>query len=78
MELVLGFTAKDYSNNNGRICLLFSIFWGILSVLWIKFLYPQIEKLLSKISPKIYKNLIIGLTIFLVLDILWPLYEKRI
>ena len=75
MEIVLGFTAWDYSNNflniNGRICLLFSIFWGILGVLWIKFLYPQIEKLLSKISPKIYKNLIIGLTIFLVLDIIF-------
>lgn len=75
MEVVLGFTAWDYSNNflniNGRICLLFSVFWGILGVLWIKFLYPQIEKLLIKISPKIYKNLIIGLTIFLVLDIIF-------
>ena len=74
MELVLGFTAWDYSNNflniNGRICLLFSIFWGGLGILWIKILYPQIEKLLNKINPKIYKITIICLTIFLLFDIL--------
>ena len=74
MELVLGFTAWDYSNSflniNGRICLLFSIFWGILGILWIKILYPQIEKMLNKINPKIYKIFIICLTIFLLFDIL--------
>ncbi len=74
MELVLGFTAWDYSdsflNINGRICLLFSIFWGILGIVWIKVLYPQIEKMLNKINPKIYKIMIICLTIFLLFDIL--------
>lgn len=74
MELVLGFTAWDYSNMflniNGRICLLFSIFWGILGILWIKLLYPKIENLLNKIKPKIYKIVIISLTIFLLFDIL--------
>ena len=74
MELVLGFTAWDYSNNflnlNGRICLLFSIFWGFLGILWIKILYPQIDKILNKINPKVYKILIICLTIFLLFDIL--------
>ena len=74
MELVLGFTAWDYSNSflniNGRICLLFSIFWGILGILWIKILYPQIEKMLNKINPKIYKIVIICITIFLLFDIL--------
>ena len=74
MELLLGFTAWDYShmflNINGRICLLFSIFWGILGILWIKILYPKIENLLSKMKPKIYKIVIISLTIFLLFDIL--------
>lgn len=74
MEVVLGFTAWDYSNNflnlNGRICLLFSIFWGFLGILWIKILYPQIDKILNKINPKFYKIFIIILTIFLLLDIL--------
>ena len=74
MELVLGFTAWDYSdrflNLNGRICLLFSIFWGALGILWIKILYPQFDKILNKINPKIYKILIVCLSIFLLLDIL--------
>lgn len=74
MELVLGFTAWDYSDNflniNGRICLLFSIFWGFLGILWIKILYPQFDKILNKINPKIYKILIVCLSIFLLLDIL--------
>ena len=73
MELVLGFTAWDYSdmflNINGRICLLFSVFWGALGILWIKILYPQIEKILNKINPKAYKIIAISLTIFLVFDI---------
>ena len=74
MEIVLGFTAWDYSNNflniNGRICLLFSIFWGFLGILWIKILYPQFDKIFNKINPKIAKIIIICLTIFLLLDIL--------
>ena len=61
MELVLGFTAWNYSNMflniNGRICLLFSMFWGFLGILWIKFLYPQIEKALNKLNPKRIKLL---------------------
>ena len=77
MELVLGFTAWDYSNMflniNGRICLLFSIFWGGLGILWIKILYPQIDKLLKKINPQIYKIIVIFLTIFLVFDIIFTI-----
>ncbi len=74
MEIVLGFTAWDYSNNflniNGRICLLFSIFWGFLGIFWIKILYPQIGKILNKFNPQAYKIIIICLTVFLLLDIL--------
>ena len=74
MELVLGFTAWDYSdkflNINGRICLSFSIFWGLLGILWIKILYPPIEKLLARIPPNIYKTVAICLFIFIILDIL--------
>lgn len=74
MELVLGFTAWDYSNHflniNGRICFLFSIFWGILGVVWIKVIYPRIEKQLEKIDEKMSKIIMISLTIFLIFDCL--------
>lgn len=43
-ELVFGSRSWDYSdmpfNLNGRICLQYSIYWGILGVLWVKVLYP--------------------------------------
>lgn len=55
-ELVFGTRSWDYSkmpfNINGRICLLYSIFWGILGVLWIKNLYPRMAKLILKIPNR--------------------------
>ena len=77
MEVVVGFTAWDYSNVplnlNGRICLLYSIFWGALGILWIKILYPKIDKILSKINPKAYKIIAICLMIFILFDILFTI-----
>ncbi len=73
MELVLGFTAWDYSNYflniNGRICLLFSIFWGFLGILWIKVCYPFIMKIISKITIEFRKKLAIIILITLIVDI---------
>ena len=73
MELVLGFTAWDYSrkplNLNGRICVRYSLFWGILGVVWIKYIYPFIAKLLEKMDKNLGKRLAIFLSIFLVFDI---------
>ncbi len=77
MEVVVGFTAWDYSNVplnlNGRICLLYSIFWGALGILWIKILYPKIDKILSKINQKAYKIIAICLMIFILFDILFTI-----
>ena len=74
MELVLGFTAWDYSNYflniNGRICFLYSLFWGLLGVLWIKLVYPRLEKILNKIDIDISKYVVSGLIVFLAFDIL--------
>lgn len=58
-EFVFGTRSWDYSkmpfNINGRICLLYSIFWGILGVLWIKNLYPRMAKLILKIPNRVGK-----------------------
>ncbi len=55
-ELLLGSRSWDYSmmpfNLNGRICLLYSVFWGILGVLWIKDLYPRMAKAILKLPNK--------------------------
>ena len=74
MELTLGFTAWNYSryflNINGRICLLYSIYWGILGIVWVKLCYPFITKYLDKIPEKLKGKLVYFILIFLAFDIL--------
>lgn len=64
----------DYSNLpfniNGRITLIFSIFWGLLALVLMRFINPYIEKGINRLSKKWFDILTIGLTIFLVLDLL--------
>lgn len=58
-ELIFGSRSWDYShmpfNINGRICLLYSVFWGFLGVLWIKNIYPRMAKWILKIPNRIGK-----------------------
>ena len=55
-QIVFGSVAWDYSNMpfnlNGRICLLYSVFWGILGIFWIKDIYPRMAKWILKIPNK--------------------------
>ena len=37
-------------NINGRICVRYSLFWGVLGVIWIKFIYPELIKFIDKID----------------------------
>lgn len=52
-EVFLGSVFWDYSklpfNLNGRVNLLFCVFWGIAAIGWIKILYPLISKPIEKI-----------------------------
>lgn len=72
-EALLGSVSWDYSsaplNIDGRVCLLYSVFWGLLAVLWVVAIQPLFEALIRKIPPRRYKPLTWGLAIFLVLDI---------
>ena len=47
----------DYSKNKfnfqGRICLTNSIFWGVLGVVFVKYIHPAIENLIEKIDVRI-------------------------
>lgn len=71
-ELVFGSTSWDYSNMpfnlNGRICLLYSIFWGLLGILWIKYVYPRVATWILKIPNKVGKVLTYCLLVFMIVD----------
>ena len=55
-------------NLNGRVCLLYSVFWGVLGVFWIKDLYPRMAQLILKIPNKIGKILTVAVTVFLIFN----------
>lgn len=71
-EILFGSVAWDYSNVplniNGRVCLLYSIFWGFLGLGWIKFVYPLLSKIINKIPKKYSKVFVSAFIVFFVLD----------
>lgn len=71
-EKIFGSASWDYSsmplNINGRICLLYSVFWGLLGVWWIKRIYPFIAKQLLKIPNRIGRIVTIVMIVFLTAD----------
>lgn len=71
-ELVFGSVSWDYSNRplnlNGRICLLYSVYWGVLGVAWIKDLYPRMAKGILRIPNRIGKPLTMALCAFMVFN----------
>lgn len=72
LEAMYGTRFWDYAyiagNLNGRICIKYSIFWGILSLLLIKFTKPIIDKLIDKISIKRRKIIDLSILIFFIID----------
>lgn len=77
MEYFLGFVAWNYKykpfNLNGRICLIYSIFWGILGIIWIKQIYPKIKELITKIDKKTGTTFMKILIVFLIFDVMLTL-----
>lgn len=71
-EMVFGSASWDYSgrpfNLNGRICLLYSVYWGILGVIWIKSIYPRLAALILKIPNRIGRPLTAALAVFMLVN----------
>lgn len=69
-EMFLGSVSWQYSymmfNIHGRTNLLFSLYFGMLGVLIIKYLYPQLCKLLDKFPHK--KAVVITLIVFILMS----------
>lgn len=71
-EIVFGSVAWDYShlplNINGRVCLLYSLFWGVIGIAWVKFIMPLTDKLISKIPLKLSHVLVTAFIVFFIFD----------
>ena len=71
-ELLFGSTSWDYSNIpfnlNGRICLLYSVVWGVLGIFWIKKIYPRIAGWILRIPDRVGKTAVWILLAFMVVN----------
>lgn len=84
VEMVLHTKWWDYSNNmlhiNGRVCLLYSTFWGILTVFLVKKFNPFVDQMINKIKNKIScqlaKRVLSFIIIFLMFDCILTCYAQ--
>ncbi len=71
-ERLFGSVSWDYSampfNLHGRINLLYSLFWGILGMVWIRELYPLLCRWILKIPNKVGKPLTWVLLVFMIFN----------
>ena len=72
-EIFFGTISWDYSNFllnlNGRICVLYCLYWGIIALVFLKIVYPW----LKKIEPLMYKRSIRIFTVFLMLFMIFDI-----
>lgn len=73
-ELAFGTIFWDYSgfafNLGGRINLLYCFFWGIAAVIWMKWIYPFLSRLIEKLPMRAGKILCNGLLVFMIFNCL--------
>lgn len=71
-EICFGTVAWDYSNVplniNGRVCLLYSLFWGVLGVFWVKAMIPFMNKIFSAVNIPYEKFFVLAFICFFVFD----------
>ncbi len=86
-EVVFNIKWWDYSNFplniNGRICVYFSIFWGILTICLNKVINPTVDKVLSKVPVKVLHILTVIIIVFMAFDFIissfaLKMFETRI
>lgn len=72
-EILFGKVFWDYSgmpfNLGGRINLLYCLFWGIAAVVWMKGLYPVMERFIHALLKKTGKALTGCMVVFMILDL---------
>ena len=75
-ELLFGTVFWDYSkfkfNLGGRINLLYCFFWGIAAVLWMRYGYPLVLKLMKKVRSHIRPWMTAALAVFMAVNMRLP------
>lgn len=73
-EFVFGSVSWNYDdsflNLGGRTNLMFSIFWGMIGLVWIKDIYPRLSALIEKMPAKTGKIITITVAILMAVNLL--------
>ncbi len=71
-QAAFGTVSWEYSdspfNVGGRTNLMYSIFWGILGLVWVKDLYPVVSRKIERTPKKLGRVLTVFMTVFMALD----------
>lgn len=71
-QAMFGTVSWEYSNSplniGGRTNLMYSFFWGILGLVWVKDLYPVLSRAIQRIPKKAGRALTIGFSLFMAVD----------
>lgn len=72
-EIFFGTISWDYSerimNLNGRVCLLYCVYWGIIAIIFLKVIYPWFKQIDSLIYKKSIRIFTIFFMLFMLFDI---------
>lgn len=73
-QALFGTVSWEYSdsilNVSGRTNLMYSFFWGILGLLWLKDVYPVLSRFIERIPQKLGRTLTVCAAVFMAVDIL--------
>lgn len=71
----------DYShqkfNFQGRICLTNSLFWGVLGVVFVKYIHPFVESLISKVDMNLLYYIIGIVSLVMIVDFITTLVKVK-
>lgn len=74
MEKLFAARWWDYTyellNIKGRICLKHSLYWGVISIIFVKVIHPSVENLYGKISGNYIYYILAAVLIIFVLDVI--------
>jgi uncharacterized membrane protein len=72
-EITYGSTGWDYSNTKynlqGRTSLLFMLYWGVLGLLFAKYLYPALSRFIERFPSRIARPVTRILLVFMILNL---------
>lgn len=74
MEKLFAARWWDYTyelmNIRGRICLKHSLYWGVISIIFVKVIHPSIENLYSKINGNYINYILLVVLVVFVIDVI--------